>query len=240
MNVYENIINDVKPRKAQVNAENVLLYFKRCVEEINKKVAFCYTRYQGVLDNFAAGGYTQAYIQEWEEKERWNYEGKLMLEIDTILNRAKEEFQRMKVSAQIQIEDKDASANNILKLQSILPKMNEEDKEELFKCAADKDPNILEILFFNVKNEDLVLADKIMDKLNEYTGNEQIRIVEQEYQQLEGLKSYLTFDAVKHMGTGFSAVEGADLTIEGSVDRILQAYLQEIDRKIEEIKRIGL
>lgn len=40
------------------------------------------------------------------------------------------------------------------------------------------------------------------------------------------------------MGEGFSAAEGVTLTIEGTVDRIMEAYLQEIDRKIEEVKKI--
>lgn len=234
--MYENIIDDAKAKKIRSNAVNVLSHFKNCVEEINKKVAFCYTRYQQTLDNMAAGGYTQAYIREWEEKERENYEGKLMLEIDVLLNDVKEEFEKMQTSTQIQVEDKETSANNILKLQAILPKMNNEDKEQLFECAADKDPNILEILLFDVKNDNPVLADKIMDKLNEYTGLEKTRIVEREYQQLGGLKSYLTFDAVKSMGIGFSAIEGVEMTIEGTVDRILAAYVQEINKNIEKIK----
>lgn len=236
MNMYENIIDDAKAKKIPINAINVLSHFKRCVEEINRKVAFCYTRYQQTLDKLAAGGYTQAYIREWEEKERENYEGKLMLEIDTLLNDAKEEFEKMQTLTQIQVADKETSANNILKLQAILPKMNDEDKEQLFECAADKDPNILEILLFDVKNDNPVLADKIMDKLNEYTGLEKIRIVEQEYQQLSGLKSHLTFDMVKSMGIGFSAIEGVEMTIQGTVDRIIAAYVQEINKNIEKIK----
>ena len=129
-------------------------------------------------------------------------------------------------------------ANNLLKLQAILPGLSIEDKEQLFQSVADRDPNVLEVLYFNVKNQDPVLAEKIMDKMDEFTGNKQISIVEKEYEQLVGVKSYLTFDAVKSMGEGFSAVEGVALTIEGTVDRILEAYLQENDRKIEEVKKI--
>ena len=95
------------------------------------------------------------------------------------------DLQTLKESARVQTCDKEVSANNLLKLQAILPGLSIEDKE-----------------------------------------------------QLSGLKGYLTFDAVKSMGEGFSAVEGVTLTIEGTVDRILEAYLQEIDRKIEEVKKI--
>ena len=53
---------------------------------------------------------------------------------------------------------------------------------------------------------------------------------------MNGLKSYLTFDTVKSMGIGFSAIEGVEMTIEGTVDRILAAYVQEINKNIEKIK----
>lgn len=148
------------------------------------------------------------------------------------------DLQALKESARVQTGDKEVSANNLLKLQAILPEMSIEDKEQLFQSVADRDPNVLEVLYFNVKSQEPVLAEKIMDKMDEFTGNKQISIVEKEYEQLAGLKGYLTFDAVKSMGEGFSAVEGVTLTIEGTVDRILEAYIQEIDRKIEEVKKI--
>lgn len=238
MNVYENIIEDVKVLKVRTNAAGVLEQFKRYLEDIKTKVVHTYTQYETMLEKFAAGGYTAAYIQEWEEKERGKYESGLLSGIDQLVERMGVDLQTLKESVRVQTGDKEISANNLLKLQAILPGLSTEDKEQLFKSVADRDPNVLEVLYFNVKNQDPVLAEKIMDKMDEFTGNKQISIVEKIYEQLVGLKSYLAFDVVKSMGEGFSAVEGVTLTIEGTVERILEAYLQEIDRKIEEVKKI--
>ena len=238
MNVYENIIEDVKAVKVKTNAAGVLEQFKKYLEDIKTKVVHTHTQYKTMLEKFAAAGYTAAYIQEWEEKERGNYESNLLAGIDQVVEQMGADLKALKESVRVRTGDKEVSANNLLKLQAILPGLSIEDKEQLFQSVADRDPNVLEVLYFNVKNQDPVLAEKIMDKMDEFTGNKQISIVEKEYEQLAGLKSYLTFDAVKSMGEGFSAVDGVTLTIEGTVDRILEAYLQEIDRKIEEVKKI--
>lgn len=77
MNVYENIIEDVKAVKVKTNAAGVLEQFKKYLEDVKTKVVHTHTQYKTMLEKFAAGGYTAAYIQEWEEKERGNYESNL-------------------------------------------------------------------------------------------------------------------------------------------------------------------
>ena len=87
MNVYENIIEDVKAVKVKTNAAGVLEQFKKYLEDIKAKVVHTHTQYKTMLEKFAAAGYTAAYIQEWEEKERGNYENNLLAEMIRLWNR---------------------------------------------------------------------------------------------------------------------------------------------------------
>ena len=237
MNVYENIIEDVKAKKAKTNAIDVLEKFKAFLNQIQSKVVYAYNTYEHEREKINASGYSATFVQEWEEKERGKYEQQVKNAVDKFNDDMAAEFKNMKDKAVICTGDKDISTNNLLKLQTILPTMTDDDKRNFFEYAADKDPNILEVLYFNVKESDAYLADQILEKINQYTGADQINIVEKELEQLKQIYSYLSYDNVKSMGDGFSQIDGASrFNIEGTTDMILNSFIEEIDRKIKLVK----
>ena len=127
-----------------------------------------------------------------KKKNRGNYESNLLAGIDQVVEQMGADLKALKESVRVRTGDKEVSANNLLKLQAILPGLSIEDKEQLFQSVTDRDPNVLEVLYFNVKSQDPVLLKKLWTRWMRFTGNKQISIVEKEYEQLTGLKGYLT------------------------------------------------
>lgn len=113
MNVYENIIEDVKAVKVKTNAAGVLEQFKKYLEDIKTKVVHTHTQYKTMLQKFAAAGYTAEYIQEWEEKECGNYESNLLAGIDQVVEPMGADLKALKESVRVRTGDKEVSANNI-------------------------------------------------------------------------------------------------------------------------------
>nr|WP_315020178.1 hypothetical protein [uncultured Aminipila sp.] len=118
------------------------------------------------------------------------------------------------------------------KLQTVLPSMTTDDKETLAEYAKEKDPNVLQVLYFNVKESNPILANKIMKQLNDYTRAEQIAAVEGQLEEIKGLESYLSFDYIKALDTSYQAVEYLRTQPEGAVNRIIGAYIEAIDKRI--------
>lgn len=237
MNIYENIIEDVKAKKAKTNAIDVLEKIKGFLNQIKNKTIYAYNTYEHEREKMNVSGYSTAFVQEWEEKERGKYEQSVKNAINKFIDDMTAEFKNMKDKAMIYTGDKSISTNNLLKFQTILPTMTGEDKRSFFEYAADTDPNILEVLYFNVKESDAYLAGQILEKINQYTGANQINIVEKEIEQLKQIYSYLSYDAVKSMGDGFSQVDGISrFNIEGTVDMLLNTFVDEIDKKIKLVK----
>lgn len=236
MNIYESIIEDVKAVKAAPDIKGALTRYKGHVEEIRNKAVYTHTEYQKMLDKLQGGMYSIDYIKEFEQKERANYENGLSNAIEKIIQKMKEELDALKAVTKVTTGDVAVSTNNLLKLQSILPGMSVEDKEKLFECVAERDPNVLEVLYFNVKNESPVLAERIKKSIDTFTGVTGVDLVEKHFNHLASLREYLNFDMVKSMGEGFAGVDGVQLSIEGTVDRILEAFIQAIDKDIAQLE----
>lgn len=236
MNIYDHMIENVKPVKPDVYAEGVLENYKEHITKYGNEVVEQYKHYNSTVSQIQANGFSDEYVKEFAVKELESYEKMLLKRFENILNLMKTELDNLKVNTGIKICDREAANCNLLKVQSVLPGMSLDDKKLLFECAAERDPNILEILYFNVKNTDAVFADQIKAQLDLYTGVNKIRIVENHFKQLEGLYSYLTFNSVEAMQNGWAAQQNENLTSRETVNKILQAYIDDMDKDINKLR----
>lgn len=236
MNIYESIIEDVKAVKAAPDIKGALTRYKDHIAEMRNKAVYTHTEYKKMLEKLQADGYSIDYIKEFEQKERKQYESGLANVIASVIRKMKEELDTLKAVTKVTTGDRAVSTNNLLKLQSILPGMSIEDKETLFECVAERDPNVLEVLYFNVKDEAPAFAERIKEYIDIFTGAAGVALVEKHFNQIISLKNYLDFDMVKSMGDGFAGVDGTTLSIEGTVDRIIEAFIQAIDKDIAQLE----
>lgn len=237
MNIYDHMIENVKPIKPFIDVKGVLEDYKEYITKYGNEVVEQYKHYNSTVTQIQEKGFSDEYVKEFAVKELEGYEKALQKRFDYFLNLMKAELDKLKKDTGIKICDREAANSNLLKVQSVLPSMSLDDKKSLFECAAERDPNILEILYFNVKNADTAFAAIIKVQLDLYTGVDKIRTVEKHFKQLGGLYGYLTFNSIEIMQDGWTAQQNKDLTTSETVKKILQSYIDDMDKDINKLKQ---
>lgn len=236
MNIYDNFIENTGAKKPILNTKDVLQSFKKHLESIENYVISSYNQLIDIEIKLGASGYSIDYIKEHMNKTKESMNKNIDGMFNTKVDSMEEDLKYLKERALLTSGNKETSMNNILKLQSVLPNLSIEDKEQLFESCKDKDPNILEILYLNAKEKDPLFATKVMDYLNSITGEDEIKLVENLLEQIKGLKSYLTYDFIKSQDVAYKQQSTyATITPGGSISRIIKAYIEDIDKNINSL-----
>ena len=204
--------------------------YETMLEDANVKTPDLYAvetleRYKAILDRI-------------REHERESYESSAAGFFEKRREELKAGLEDVEKKIGLMIGNVQAAQNNLAKVQAVLKSMNIEDKEELFKAALAKDPNLLSVLYFDVKNESPLLAEQIKEKMDDFTGVTVADIVRQQCEQIKSLEGYLSYDMVKGMGEAYTSMGDVDTTFGGTVDRIIQSFYEDIDKKIIQTKML--
>lgn len=238
MNIYDNFIESTGAKQPNLNTKDVLEGFKSHLQSIETSVIISYKQLNEIENKLSTSIYTLDYIKEYMDKTKESMNKRLDEMFNTKIAAMEKDLEYLKERVLLSSGDKEISRNNILKLQSVLPNLTDDDKEQLFESSKDKDPNVLEILYLNTKEKNASLANRIMEYLYEITGENEIKLVESHIKQINGLKSYLTYDFIKSQDISYSQqTVYATLVPGGSISRIVRAYIEDIDKDIESIKQ---
>lgn len=236
MNIYESFIKDTGSRKVELNTKEVLKDYKKQLEGIETFVLNSYSQLKEVenklnTSNMYSVDYIKKYMGEIKDSMSKNVEQMFRKKIEAMENGLKSLKERISSNS----GDMEISKNNILKLQAVLPNLPLEDKELLFESNKDKDPNVLEILYLNAKGTSQALALKIMQHMDKITGHDEVKLVENELEQIKGLSTFLNYDSIKHLDEAYQAQSMCTTVKGGAINRTISAYIDEIDRKIESL-----
>lgn len=237
MNIYESFITGTGAKKTELNTKQVLEKYMDRLKSIGSKVKYNFTSINEIKEKLNKGDYSIDYIKEYIE----HLIPKVNENLDSIFNNnitsMEEELKFLKERAMSTKGDKQISNINMIKLQSVLPNLTDEDKKSLFENSKDKDPNVLEVLYMSINNrETSPLGIEIKEYLEEYTGEKEINMVSELLEQIKGLRSYLTYDYVSRLGNSYQEQELYSMQPEGAIDRIVGAYIQDINNKIAELE----
>ncbi|MEG1411394.1 MAG: hypothetical protein RSD36_16265 [Terrisporobacter sp.] len=234
MDIYKNFIEETGAKKIVINTKEVLEGVKKQLESIETYVISAYKQVHEIENKLNTNIYTIDYIKEYMKKTKESMSNNIDVMFNSKIDSLEKDLQHLKERTLLSVGDKDISRNNILKLQSVLSNLSIEDKEQLFESSKDKDYNVLQILYLNVKESNPMFACEIMEYMDMLTGTNEIRIVESHINQIKGLKSYLTYDFIKSQDNAHSqeTIYG-NLLIGGTVSRIIEAYILDIERDIE-------
>lgn len=237
MNIYENFIENTGAKQPNLNTIGVLEGYKSQLQSIETSVTSSYNQLNEIEDKLRTNDYSVAFIREYMEKEKESMNKRLDGMFNTKATVMEKELDYLKERALLSSGDKEISRNNILKLQAVLPNLSNDDKEQLFESSKDKDPNVLEILYLNVKEINPSFASTIMEYLDEVTGEKEIKIVENQLEQIKGLKSYMTYDYIKSLDAAYQSETIYSTVPGGAINRVIGAYKESIDKLIESIKQ---
>lgn len=237
MNIYESFITNTGAKKPVLNIKDILQNLKKHLQGIETFVISSYKQLNEIENKLSTNVYTIDYIKEYMDKTKDSMSKNIDSMFNTKVASMEEDLKYLKERALLTSGDKGTSMNNILKLQAVLPNLSIEDKEQLFEGSKDKDPNVLEVLYLNCKESNPTFAYKVMEYMNTLTGEEEVGLVESHIKQIKGLKSYLTYDFIKGQDTAYSGqTEYATLAPGGSISRTIRAYIEDIDKDINNIK----
>lgn len=236
MNIYENFIESTGSKKVELNTKSVLEGYKKQLNQIQSIVINFYNQINEEENKLRTNNYSVDFIKEYKEKMLESINSSIDSMFDKRLNSMEEDLRFLKERAMLSSGDKDISRNNIMKLQTVLPTLSDEDKEQLFESNKDKDPKILEILYINTKNSNVSLAARIMEYLDEFTGEKEIKIVENQLEQIKGLKSYLGYDYIKGLDATYHSETLYSTEKSGAVNRVIGAFIEDIDKQISIIE----
>lgn len=235
MNIYENFIENTGAKKPNLNTKEVLSSYKNELNSIETQVTWHFNQLNGIENSLSSNGYSVAYVKEHMEKEKESMNKSIDELFSNKISSMTRNLENLKERALLSSGNKDVSRNNILKLQSVLNSISEDDKALLFESCKDKDPNVLEILYISSKHKNPILANEIMKHLDKFTGESEIEIVSSQLEQIKGLKSYLTYDFIKSQDVAYSQTAYATLVPGGSISRTIKAYIEDIDRIITQL-----
>ncbi|MDC0803960.1 hypothetical protein POG14_17460 [Clostridium paraputrificum] len=235
MNIFENFIEPTGAKKPQLNTKEVLEYCKGELISIESNVNRIYKEIKNNEEKLRKGGFSSDYIKEHIEKNIPIINSNIEGIFNNKLNGIKERLKLLKERAAVSLGNKDIALNNLMKVQTVLPTLSEEDKKLLFYYSKDKDPKVLEILYLNTKNTNQSLALDILDYLEEFTGQKEIRMVENQVKQIEGLKGLLNYDYISKLDEAYSNNTMYNTVGGGAVNRIIGAFIDDIDKVINEI-----
>lgn len=236
MNIYENFIESTGSKKVELNTKSVLEGYKKQLNQIQSIVINFYNQINEEENKLRTNNYSVDFIKEYKEKMLESINSSIDSMFNKRLNSMEEDLRFLKERAMLSSGDKDISRNNIMKLQTVLPTLSDEDKEQLFESNKDKDPKILEILYINTKNSNASLAARIMEYLDEFTGEKEIKIVENQLEQIKGLKSYLGYDYIKGLDATYHSETLYSTEKSGAVNRVIGAFIEDIDKQISIIE----
>lgn len=237
MNIYDNFIENTGAKKPVLNIKEVLQGFKGHLQSIETSVISSYKQLNEIENKLSTNMYTVDYIKEYMAKTKESMNKNIEGLFNTKVAAMEKDLSNLKDKTLLTTGDKEISRNNILKLQSVLLNLSIEDKEQLFEGSKDKDPNVLEILYLNCKESNPAFAIKVMEYMDIITGEKEISLVESHIEQIKGLKSYLTYDFIKSQDTAYSEqTEYATLAPGGSISRTIRAYIEDIDKYINNIE----
>lgn len=238
MNIYETMLEDANVKTPDLYVVETLEKYKAILDRIRDYVVEHWGHFAHTCEQMWASDHSVAYIQEFIERERESYETSAAGFFEKRREELRAGLEVVKKKIGLVIGNGQAARNNLAKVQAALQGMNIEDKEQLFKAALEKEPSLLSVLYFNVKNESPLLVEQIKAKMDGFTGASAVDIVRQQCEQIESLGSYLSYDMVKGMGEAYTAMGDVDTTFGGTVDRIIQSFYEDIDKKIVEAKAL--
>lgn len=238
MNIYETMLDDANVKTPDLYAVETLEKYRAILERIGSYVVDHWSHFTHTCEQMRSSDHSVAYIQEFIENEKKSYEVSAAGFFEKCREELTSGLEDVKKKVGLVIGNAQAAQNNLAKVQAVLQGMGIEDKEQLFKAALIKDANLLSVLYFNVKNESPILAEQIKEKMDEFTGASIAEIVRNQCEQIASLESYLNYDMIKGMGEGYSAMEHVDTTFGGTVDRIIQSFYEDIDKKIAQVKAL--
>lgn len=237
MNIYESFITSTGAKKAELNTKQVLEKYIDALKNIESKVKYNFNSINEIKETLNKGDYSTAYIKEYIEHLTPKINENLDSIFNTNITSMEEELKFLKERAMATKGDKQISNINMIKLQSVLPNLTDEDKKSLFENSKDKDPNVSEVLYMSIKNrEKSSLGIEIKEYLEEYTGNKEINMVSELLEQIKGLRSYLTYDYVSSLDNAYQEQALYSMQPEGAINRIIGAYIQDINNKIAELE----
>lgn len=237
MNIYDNFIESTGAKQPNLNTKGVLEGFKSHLQSIETSVIISYKQLNEIENKLSTNIYTIDYIKEYMDKTKESMNKRLDEMFNTKIAAMEKDLGYLKERVLLSSGDKEISRNNILKLQSVLPNLTDDDKEQLFESSKDKDPNVLEILYLNTKEKNASLANRIMEYLDEITSEKEIKIVENQLEQIKGLKSYMTYDYIKSLDISYQSETLYSMVPGGAINRIIGSYKEGIDKLIESIKQ---
>lgn len=238
MNIYETMLEDANVKTPDLYAVETLERYKAILDRIRDYVVDHWGHFMHTCEQMRGSDHSIAYIQEFLEHERESYESSAAGFFEKRREELKAGLEDVEKKIGLMIGNVQAAQSNLAKVQAVLKSMNIEDKEELFKAALAKDPNLLSVLYFDVKNENPLLAEQIKEKMDDFTGVTVADIVRQQCEQIKSLEGYLSYDMVKGMGEAYTSMGGVDTTFGGTVDRIIQSFYEDIDKKIIQTKML--
>lgn len=237
MNIFENFIENTGAKRANLNTKEVLLSYKSELNSIETIVLSHFNQLKDTESQLNSNGFSAAYVKEHMEKLKESMNKNIDGMFATKIAAMEKSLSHLKERVLLASGDKEVSRNNILKLQSVLSNLSIEDKEQLFESSKDKDPNVLQILYIDLKESSPILANHIMEYIDEVTGEKEIRLIEKQLEQIKGLKSYLTYDFIKCQDDAYSQISAyATLVPGGAIGRTIKAYIDDIDRHIDNLK----
>lgn len=236
MNIYETFIKDTGARKPVLNTKEILQRFKTYLQSIEASVISSYKQLNEIENKLSTNMYTIDYIKEYMAKTKESMNKNVEQMFNKKIEAMESDLKILKERALFNSGDAEISKNNIIKLQTVLPNLSIEDKELLFENSKDKDPNVLEVLYMNVKGTNQALALKIMQHMDKITGNDEIKLVENEFEQIKGIMTYLNYDSIKNLDEAYQSRTIYTTVKGGAINRTISAYIEEIERIIESIE----
>lgn len=241
MNIYKNFIEDTQIKRPVLNTKEVLLSYISDLEGIKGKVKQHFYQVKEIKEKLRIGGYSLAYRDETEQrlKEDVNKNiSSLSSKYIEGMESRKEELKRKSTMA-ISPGDRDAATNNLLKLTSILGKLESDDIKEIFNSSKEKDIAIIETLYMQVKNTDSVLANEISEYLYKFTKEDEIRIVEGVLEEIKSLNQYLDYEYITRLNEAYIGITPSydtKINLGGTVDKIIDAYIDSIKGLINKLE----
>lgn len=241
MNIYKNFIEDTQIKRPALNTKEVLLSYISDLEGIKGKVKQNFYHVKETKEKLRIAGYSVAYRDETEQMLREqvnNNISSLFFKYIEGMERRKEEL-KAKSTMAISPSNRDAATNNLLKLTPILGNLENNDIREIFNSSKEKDIAIIETLYMQVKNTDIMLAIEMEEYLEEFTKGNEIRIIEEVFEEIKSLNQYLDYEYITRLNEAYkSSTPSYDIKVSlgGTVDRIIDAYIDNIKDLISKIE----